>query len=540
MAALAANAQTVRPAAPPDTSGNSAVGALPTLGGTVHDRDGQPIPGALIVLTRSDSAKSPTPFTATSDTLGRFLLARVPRGSYELHTLYGPREAAVKRIDVDTGVRGIVDVEISAPGTSTDGWERLWIAGVLLTYFATILIWRWHHIARSVHELLRVHIATLRTRLATEADPGERTEAFKALQTQLDALEGWTTDDWADWGARKPPKPNARAAEAHGQPAEANVEPVRRPRHRGGRLFEFLFWSRGRENAAWVEIHAIESQLISFFTPAEQILGYLVWAEAELRGISNNPGATALADAIKTSLQAGARTSRSETVELLSVRKGLLSRALSIINSERDNSFVTLMEWQDKTSWLIFFALVIIGLLAGTMGRAILFLVGAAGGFASRLSRATVATDVPLDYGASWATLFLSPVFGALAAWFGVALIDLGVQAGVFGSAFGTVKWDNPMSLWTIGLAFLLGFSERFFDTVAGAVTDAVKRAPDKPPGAGAAGKNGGADADANAKPADPAGNADDVDAADPAATLPSDESAGQTPADPANTTTQG
>jgi hypothetical protein len=503
-----------------------------TLGGTVHNKNGEAIPRALIVLTSTEAAKSRTPLSARSDTLGRFLLTQVPRGKYELHAMYGQREATVKLVEVDTGAGGIVDVEVSAAGTSTSWIERAWLAGVLLIYFATILIWRWHHIARSVHELLRVHIATLRTRMATEADSSGRTDAFTALHAQLTALESWTTADWADWGVRKAPR---RAAVAAG----ATAEPAPKPPHRGGGFSEFLFWSRGRENATWVEIHAIESQLISFFTPAEQILGYLVWAEAELRAIAANPGATALADAIKASIQLGNKPPDVAPGELLSVRKGLLSRALSIINSARDNSFVSLMEWQDKTSWLIFVALIIIGLLAGTMGRAVLFLVGAAGGFASRLSRATVATDVPLDYGASWATLFLSPVFGALAAWFGVALIDLGVQAGVFGAAFGTVKWDNPTGLWTVGLAFLLGFSERFFDTVASAVTDAVKRAPDKPPGPGAPDPNNGAGANAN-KPVDPAGQAGNSGAADPGATLPSDESAGQNPADPADTTTQG
>lgn len=130
------------------------------------------------------------------------------------------------------------------------------------------------------------------------------------------------------------------------------------------------------------------------------------------------------------------------------------------------------MEWQNKASWLLLAAAMIIGALAISVGNAVLFVAGGAGGFLSRLARAMNRDTVPLDYGASWTTLFLSPFFGALVGWFGVALITVAVQPNInlLGDAFRVVDWYTPMAPATLAIAFLLGFSERFFDAVIGAV----------------------------------------------------------------------
>jgi hypothetical protein len=130
------------------------------------------------------------------------------------------------------------------------------------------------------------------------------------------------------------------------------------------------------------------------------------------------------------------------------------------------------MEWHNKASWLILIALFIILFTALAAGNAVIFLAGAAGGFLSRLTRALRRDDLPLDYGASWTTLFLSPLFGALIAWFGLALITLATRPDVnlLGDAFRLVNWNTPTAPTTLAIAFLLGFSERFFDAVLGAI----------------------------------------------------------------------
>lgn len=310
----------------------------------------------------------------------------------------------------------------------------------LVLFVLTILATRWHHIARSVHEMLLGQLKALLTRLSTEVEDPEAPGVY-AIHCQAKALET-EVKSWSNNSLRSV---------------------------RG--IAEFVFWSRGRENAAWVEVHEIERQAIAFLAPPQLVRTNLIRAEAQLRLI-NKPVAVAVAEAVSNCLKLDESAQGAQKAELISARKALLGQAISIIYAESDLSFTTLMEWQDKASWLLIAALIIIGFLTGVAGHAILFLVGAAGGFSSRVSRALHSSEIPLDYGASWSTLFLSPVFGALAAWFGVAIITLAAsdKVNMLGTMFSLVKWDDPTRPETIGIAFALGFSERFFDALVGAV----------------------------------------------------------------------
>ena len=80
------------------------------------------------------------------------------------------------------------------------------------------------------------------------------------------------------------------------------------------------------------------------------------------------------------------------------------------------------MSWQNKSVWRIGCGLIFIVVLSAAVGQGPLLLAGAVGGLLSRLSRSLQRADVPTDYGASWTTLFLSPVVGAMAGWSGVLL----------------------------------------------------------------------------------------------------------------------
>jgi hypothetical protein len=137
------------------------------------------------------------------------------------------------------------------------------------------------------------------------------------------------------------------------------------------------------------------------------------------------------------------------------------------------------------------------------VGNPVLFIAGAAGGYLSRLARTLKRADVPTDYGASWTTLFLSPIVGALSGWFGILLIvvlaDSKMQ--VLGEAFATVKWGCPFAPFTLGIAFALGFSERLFDGIVSSLEDKVdsdRSAAKKPqqPTSGVSGPQGPAPPD--------------------------------------------
>ena len=325
---------------------------------------------------------------------------------------------------------------VKPPPGAPSNTQLLWTLGCLALYGITILFARWNHIARSVHSIIRRQLTALTTRLDTEVD-GRYPKEVAALKHTVEALcksEDAYAKSWA-------------------------------------KFWEFLFWSRGHENATWIAIHEIERQLVSFIAPNEQVDVYLRWAEAELRMIAKPP-AIAIADAIHVSLETPEPTVPSEITKQEKRRRALLGRSLAIIYAERDSSFSSLMEWQNKAWWLILAAMIVIGFLTGAVGQGVLFLAGGAGGFLSRVMRALKRDDVPLDYGASWSTLFLSPLFGALMGWFGVALIVLAASPALnlLGPAFLLVKWDDPFGASTLSIAFLLGFSERFFDAIVGAV----------------------------------------------------------------------
>jgi len=159
-------------------------------------------------------------------------------------------------------------------------------------------------------------------------------------------------------------------------------------------------------------------------------------------------------------------------------RRRLLGQALGIVYQQRDENFTSLMEWQNKASWLIFVACIIIFLVGAIGGNFEILLAGAAGGLLSRLLRVVAKQPLPLDNGASWTTFFLSPLIGALAAWFGIALMLLlaNPEVRLLGGVFQIVQWVGPLTIYTIAIAFSLGFSERLFSSLVDVLDNQVKQ----------------------------------------------------------------
>jgi hypothetical protein len=100
------------------------------------------------------------------------------------------------------------------------------------------------------------------------------------------------------------------------------------------------------------------------------------------------------------------------------------------------------------------------------------------------------------DYGHSWTTLFLSPLVGAVSAWFGIAIIVFLTELDILGEALAVISWDTPANNpVTITAAVVLGFSERLFTSLVRRVEREVETraegaaaAPAAPAPAGAAG----------------------------------------------------
>jgi hypothetical protein len=161
--------------------------------------------------------------------------------------------------------------------------------------------------------------------------------------------------------------------------------------------------------------------------------------------------------------------------------RALLEECLIEIYDARDTKFVNLATQQNKVTWLITVALVLMAALV-SLGYEVVLLAGAVGGILSRLQRELTRRDVPSDYGLSWAVLFLSPVTGALSAWAGLFVL-LALQA------LGVVDLTNLLPAGVslgappdaaIGVAMVLGISERFLQGIVKQVTKEITPAPEE------------------------------------------------------------
>ena len=197
------------------------------------------------------------------------------------------------------------------------------------------------------------------------------------------------------------------------------------------------------------------------------------------------PGSNASDDDLKSTLSAASDPLARQTPELaarialnvasipLARWRALLFEATQLIYDSRDTNYDSLASWQNKAIWLVGCGILVVVTLSAALPNAIFFIVGAAGGFLSRLARELKREHVPTDYGASWSTLFLSPVVGAIAGWAGLLLAIMLARLGILGSAL-QLNWHDPLEPVALGMAFLLGFSERAFDTVLSKLEDGI------------------------------------------------------------------
>lgn len=300
--------------------------------------------------------------------------------------------------------------------------EVLLVAALGLLYWLAMVIVRWNRIARPSRELLKAEITALESGLET-AIATNPAENRANIETMLKAAK-----DLID-----------RTTKASGY-----------------RIADFLFWSRGQELTGWGYIHEAEIQMARLL-PDATVTARLESAEQRLR-LANDAPSLALANSI--------HLATGNPPADLDRRRALLAEALSANYQREDNSYADLVSWQNKASWLVGCGLVLILVLTGALRHhSILFLIGGVGGLLSRLSRSLDRKDVPTDYGASWTTLFLSPVAGALGAWTGILLAGLAVKLNILGSAFAG-DWMDPCDPATLAIALVFGFSERLLDGV--------------------------------------------------------------------------
>lgn len=241
-----------------------------------------------------------------------------------------------------------------------------------------------------------------------------------------------------------------------------------------------FFWNGSREMAAWRLIHGVERKRAEAFSDA-QVLARLKRGLGELPVLPKEK-AEYWRELLEEVLK-GVCKGQSGGVE---ERRALLQNFLADLYDARDTRFIQLLTLHNKATYLFWLGLGVAGALifcsasAAFIPRCIdaslLFVAGFGGGFLSRLRRVVHAKELPTDYGAYWASLFLSPIFGGLAALLGVLVLELAIGLRILGEGIQGVL--EPPAVY--GLGVVLGFSEQFFQGLSQSTEQKLLPKPEK------------------------------------------------------------
>ena len=429
--------------------------SAPKVSGHVFSADGSAVSGATVTISGPSAtppgqpaAKSPcqsacVEVTGSSPDPGSYSFAEIQPGTYNITAAKSEYRSQARKIAVASGSPQRADFVLDAvPDSYVPGPIKAWVTPlVVFLFLVSVWLVRWHNIARPNREMLKAEIEKVRARFRNET-------GLDLAQDQLHHLNSLlgSADDALKWGWSS--------------------------------VYDFLFWSRGQEIAGWELIHEFQRDAIRFAYDSlsgdagnvslGMIRARLQSVELALLDIDKTHAKT-LAGNVKDALE---KVTGEETL------RALLVEALTYVNDEDDSSFAQLTGWQTKAVWLAAVGCGLIVVLALVVGNPVLFFAGASGGYLSRLARQLKRADVPTDYGASWTTLFLCPVAGALSGWFGILLIVVLADSRfqVLGTAFQGVKWHSSFAPLTLGLAFALGFSERIFDGFVSSLENRVDK----------------------------------------------------------------
>lgn len=407
----------------------------PTVQGHVFSADGSPVATATVTLV------GPSTFVEITDAGGHYLSPALPPGNYNITVNkdgFNAKLASPVTVTDSRVVDFVLDPVCNTCGANAirRGWNQDFEGTflVVVLFLASIWLVRWHNIARPNREMLVSEIDNAKVRFRSDTGIDLDTDArVTHLKKELAAAEEAIAPNF--WRT----------------------------------ILDFLFWSRGQEITGWSRVHEFQRDAIALLAKGsdEIVLARLQSAELDLLDIDKTHAKT-IASNIKDAL--GVKDSNPEAL------RALLTEALTYLNDEDVNTFAQLVGWQTKAVWLAGVGCSLALVLAFAVGNPVLFIAGAAGGYLSRLARTLKRADIPTDYGASWTTLFLSPIVGALSGWFGILLVvvlaDSKMQ--VLGAAFQSVKWSYPLAPFTLGMAFALGFSERLFDGIISQLEDKV------------------------------------------------------------------
>ena len=170
--------------------------------------------------------------------------------------------------------------------------------------------------------------------------------------------------------------------------------------------------------------------------PEPEVRVRLVEAAEELMAPAEGAPAGAAATSTPPDLVVRIQEALKQSPPDVEAERHLLACALDSLYSELDFGFWQEVNRYSKGMWLAGSALLLILAVAFFVGNPVFLLVGAVGGFISRLGRALNADKegaASPEFNSFWTTLFISPLMGALTGWAGVLLVSLGLELDLLG-----------------------------------------------------------------------------------------------------------
>ncbi|GEM_PF-4495294 len=400
--------------------------ALEEASGLVLDNERKPIAKAKVTLKSGENQTT----TVLTNEKGEFVAKLPNETSYDIKVEaigYSPVTLQMKK-------EGLLLVQVVLAKSGADCCQPAktgpWILLICLTLYCLVaFVARYYNISKIDQQII---LAILHS-LTQEAE----TTAASTVKTRIDALI---------------------------TKAKASLEKAD-----GWRTF--LFGFRGEAIAARINVCDARLILAETYT-RDQLLSGLRTVIESLRPEYSN---------IALKVEATLTTVTNDEPSTDFLRATYIS-ALNFSHQKAERAFVAVTNWQNKAFALIFLGSGLLGALAIALDNQVLVFLGLLGGFASRLMRGK--TTASSDGSLTWTTILLSPLYGGFAGWAGILILSGAKELKLVGDLFRTVEWEQAScSSLALGLAFLFGFSERFFS----AVTDMAENAITKQKNASAA-----------------------------------------------------
>ena len=238
-------------------------------------------------------------------------------------------------------------------------------------------------------------------------------------------------------------------------------------------------WIGSCEIAEWVRLH--EAQRLEVWRlPDSAVQARFARAMGQLEELS--PIRQNAWQGRWTDLQAATEVAGDVDEHIRRRWRAELSQLLAELFNARDSTYNQLVSLYGKAGWLVLAAYLPVAALLFA-GYGAILLAGFLGGLISRMQRVVYGQGRPTAYGTSWVPLFVAPLLGALAAWAGLHLITL-LQAVNVVDLSSIISADETFrevpAVPVLGLAVLLGFSERFFNQLGDQAEKVIAGEPDR------------------------------------------------------------